>query len=51
MSLKTFTSENKQTLDKDRLIDDIYPFADDSFGNFICFDYWKGKDKPPKVVC
>lgn len=24
---------------KDRLVNDIYPFADDPFGNLICFDY------------
>jgi hypothetical protein len=24
---------------KDRLIDYIYPFAEDPFGNFLCFDY------------
>lgn len=35
---------------KDRLIGDIYPFADDIFGNSICFDYREGKDKSPKVV-
>ncbi|WP_094229184.1 SMI1/KNR4 family protein [Methanolobus psychrotolerans] len=35
---------------KDRLIDDIYPIADDVFGNCICFDYREGKDKAPKVV-
>lgn len=35
---------------KDRLIDDIYPIADDVFGNCICFDYREGKDKAPKIV-
>ncbi|MHB1042660.1 MAG: SMI1/KNR4 family protein [Eubacteriales bacterium] len=35
---------------RDRLVDDIYPFADDPFGNFICFDYRKGKDKPPSIA-
>lgn len=24
---------------KDRLVDGVYPFADDPFGNHICFDY------------
>lgn len=35
---------------KDRLVDNVYPFADDPGGNFICFDYREGKDKTPKVV-
>lgn len=35
---------------RDRLVDDVYPFADDPFGNAICFDYRMGKDKPPKIV-
>lgn len=35
---------------KDRLIDDIYPFAEDPFGNLICFDYREGKNKSPKVI-
>ncbi|MBA2858721.1 hypothetical protein HNP93_001422 [Methanococcus maripaludis] len=35
---------------KDRLIDNIYPIADDPFGNCICFDYREGNDKTPKIV-
>jgi cell wall assembly regulator SMI1 len=35
---------------EDRLISDIYPFGADPFGNFICFDYREGTNKPPKVV-
>ncbi|MBN1698939.1 MAG: SMI1/KNR4 family protein [Spirochaetales bacterium] len=34
---------------KDRLVDNIYPFASDPFGNYICFDYREDK-KAPKIV-
>lgn len=34
----------------DRLVDNIYPFADDPGGNLICFDYRGGNDRPPKIV-
>jgi hypothetical protein len=33
---------------KDRLPGKVYPFADDPFGNYLCFDYRGGKD--PSVV-
>ncbi|ETA69193.1 SMI1/KNR4 family protein [Methanolobus tindarius DSM 2278] len=32
------------------MVECIYPFAADPFGNFICFDYRDGKNKSPKVV-
>ncbi|HAE43690.1 MAG TPA: SMI1/KNR4 family protein, partial [Clostridiales bacterium] len=35
---------------KDRLIDKIYPFPEDPFGNLICFDYRNGMNKSLKVV-
>lgn len=31
---------------RDRLVDHVYPFASDDFGNFICFDYRKNKENP-----
>ncbi|MCL2360111.1 MAG: SMI1/KNR4 family protein [Candidatus Bathyarchaeota archaeon] len=34
---------------KDRLVNGIYPFAEDPFGNLICFDY-RNNDDIPKVV-
>ncbi|GAB6742401.1 SMI1/KNR4 family protein [Bacillus cereus] len=34
---------------KDRLVDRIYPFASDSFGNFLCFDY-RNNPASPTVV-
>lgn len=48
-------NENNYILDvyndiKDRLVDDVYPFADDPFGNFICFDYRKSEGSTPTVV-
>jgi hypothetical protein len=33
---------------EDRLVDGIYPFADDPFGNLLCFDYRQGGQ--PTVV-
>jgi hypothetical protein len=41
---------NDYNMIKDRLAVNIYPFASDPFGNYICFDYRVGKDKPPKIV-
>jgi cell wall assembly regulator SMI1 len=32
------------------MVDGIFPFAADPFGNFICFDYRDEKDSLPKVV-
>jgi cell wall assembly regulator SMI1 len=34
---------------RDRLVDDVYPFADDPFGNHICFDYRKNSESPTIV--
>lgn len=34
---------------KDRLVDGIYPFASDSFGNFLCFDYRNNPESPTVV--
>ncbi|WP_336769970.1 SMI1/KNR4 family protein [Bacillus bombysepticus] len=34
---------------KDRLIKGIYPFASDSFGNFLCFDYRINPESPTIV--
>lgn len=34
---------------KDRLVDGIYPFASDSFGNFLCFDY-RNNPASPTIV-
>jgi len=34
---------------KDRFVSGIYPFADDPFGNLICFDY-RNSDSIPSVV-
>lgn len=34
---------------KDRLVDGVYPFADDPFGNHLCFDY-RGNNKKPVIV-
>lgn len=34
---------------KDRLVNNIYPFADDPFGNLICFDY-RNNDSKSTVV-
>ncbi|CAM3914800.1 1,3-beta-glucan synthase regulator [Bacillus luti] len=31
---------------KDRLMDGVYPFTSDSFGNFICFDYRSNPESP-----
>lgn len=33
---------------KNRLPESVYPFADDPFGNYLCFDYRDGKD--PSIV-
>jgi hypothetical protein len=33
---------------RDRLVEGIYPFADDPFGNLLCFDYRKGDN--PTIV-
>lgn len=35
---------------KDRLIDNIFPFASDPFGNYLCFDYRNGKNESPTIV-
>ncbi len=35
---------------RDRLVEGIYPFADDPFGNFICFYYRNPEDKAPAIV-
>lgn len=48
-------SEDNYILDiyhniNDRLAANVYPFADDPFGNFICFDYRESKSNPPSVV-
>ncbi|MCL2224013.1 MAG: SMI1/KNR4 family protein [Defluviitaleaceae bacterium] len=47
--------ENNYILDvyndiKDRLVRYVYPFADDPFGNYICFDYRKTKNNIPTIV-
>ena len=34
---------------QDRLPEEVYPFAEDPFGNFICFDYRQDK-KNPSIV-
>ncbi|SFC85380.1 SMI1 / KNR4 family (SUKH-1) [Bacillus sp. 491mf] len=34
---------------KDRLVDRVYPFGRDSFGNFLCFDYRNGHQSPTVV--
>jgi len=34
---------------RDRLPEGVYPFAEDPFGNFICFDYRKDKENPSIV--
>jgi|SRR5690606_852247 len=34
---------------QDRLPEGIYPFAEDTFGNFICFDYRQDKENPSIV--
>ncbi|PED08598.1 SMI1/KNR4 family protein [Bacillus pseudomycoides] len=34
---------------KDRLVDKVYPFGRDSFGNFLCFDY-RNTPEAPTVV-
>lgn len=36
---------------KDRLQDKIYPFAEDPYGNHICFDYRESKENPKVVFC
>lgn len=35
---------------KDRLIEKVIPFAEDPFGNLICFDYRNNNNEQPKVV-
>jgi len=35
---------------KDRLPDGVFPFADDPFGNLICFDYRNATTSSPSVV-
>ncbi|MFC4620417.1 SMI1/KNR4 family protein [Camelliibacillus cellulosilyticus] len=53
--LLSFHAESKDYIVKvyndirDRLVEGVYPFADDPFGNHICFDYRESKDNP-KVV-
>ncbi|MGG0238072.1 SMI1/KNR4 family protein [Bacillus rhizoplanae] len=53
--LLTFDLESKhyilQTYEdiKDRLVDKVYPFARDPFGNHICFDY-RNNPLSPNVV-
>jgi cell wall assembly regulator SMI1 len=32
------------------MVEGVYPFAADPFGNFVCFDYRDEKNNPPKVV-
>jgi hypothetical protein len=50
-NLLTFDLESKYSIIntfnriKTRLVDKVYPFAEDPFGNCICFDYRNG-DKP-----
>ncbi|MGH1263377.1 SMI1/KNR4 family protein [Bacillus cereus] len=34
---------------KEWLVDLVYPFASDSFGNFLCFDYRNNPDSPTIV--
>jgi hypothetical protein len=34
---------------KDRLVDLVFPFASDSFGNFLCFDYRNNPESPTIV--
>ncbi|PEZ09203.1 1,3-beta-glucan synthase regulator [Bacillus sp. AFS018417] len=34
---------------KDRLVDKVYPFARDPFGNFLCFDY-RNNPQSPTVI-
>ncbi|MEI4800390.1 SMI1/KNR4 family protein [Bacillus sp. FJAT-51639] len=34
---------------KDRLVDKVYPFGRDSFGNFLCFDYRNDLQSPTVV--
>ena len=52
--LLNFNSDSKENIlktyewIKDRLPKKVYPFANDSFGNYICFDYIKGDI--PKIV-
>lgn len=36
---------------KERLVEGVYPFASDAFGNFICFDYRQHEDlTQPAIV-
>ncbi|ANP80092.1 1,3-beta-glucan synthase regulator [Bacillus sp. B25(2016b)] len=54
-NLLTLDSERKismlQTYNsiKDRLVDKVYPFARDPFGNLLCFDY-RNNPQSPTVV-
>ncbi|HDR7393896.1 SMI1/KNR4 family protein [Bacillus toyonensis] len=54
-NLLTLDSERKssilQTYEgiKERLVDKVYPFGRDSFGNFLCFDY-RNNPQSPTVV-
>ncbi|EJV81090.1 MULTISPECIES: SMI1/KNR4 family protein [Bacillus cereus group] len=34
---------------KDRLVDKVYPFASDPFGNLLCFDYRNNLEAPTVV--
>lgn len=34
---------------KEELLDNLYPFANDFFGNFLCFDYRKNSTSPTIV--
>ncbi|CAM4193710.1 hypothetical protein BAMA_23985 [Bacillus manliponensis] len=34
---------------KDRLVNKVYPFGRDSFGNFLCFDYRNNPESPTVV--
>ncbi|MCU5201634.1 MULTISPECIES: SMI1/KNR4 family protein [Bacillus cereus group] len=34
---------------KDQLVDNVYPFANDPFGNFLCFDYRNNPTSPTIV--
>jgi hypothetical protein len=35
---------------KDRLVDHVYPFADETSGDCLCFDYREGKEEPKIVL-
>jgi SMI1-KNR4 cell-wall len=35
---------------KDRLVNHVYPFADEASGDCLCFDYREGKEEPKIVL-